>query len=192
MVNVEDDIPVISFHDDNDIVVPFGYGSFVNCLVGGNGSNSVRARLTENGTCNELNTIEYLPWPIGPLPQHCAYPRNAIIGKASCFLKNLMCDNCSTTINTQIWNIPDCTAGGFVGIEQKEEEPWVQLNGNQLVFSSSSDVSSIQVFDVSMRLLTSIPTNGSTVDLPSSLQGCMLVRADSDNQGTETFKWCRF
>ena len=192
IVDAGDDIPVVSFHDDNDIVVPFGYGSFVNCLVGGNGSNSVRARLTDNGTCNELNKIEYLPWPIGPLPQHCAYPRNAIIGKASCFLKNLMCQNCTTAINTQIWNIPDCAAGGVIRIDQPETEEWVKLNGNRLVFSPKTDITSIQVFDVSLRLLTTITANSSKVELPSSLRGCMFVKIDSQNQGSEMLKWCNY
>lgn len=193
MVDVEDDIPVVSFHDDNDIVVPFGYGSFVNCLVGGNGSNSIRARLTDNGTCNQLNKIEYLPWPIGPPPQHCAYPFQAIVGKASCFLKNLMCDNCSTVINTQIWNIPDCAAGGFVSVDEVEEESWVKLQGSQLIFGPETNVYSVQVFDLSMRLLADIPaSNSNSVQLPYSLRGCMLVKIDAENHSSEVKKWCNF
>lgn len=192
MVDAEDDLPTISFHDDNDIVVPFGYGSFVNCLVGGNGSNSVRVRLTENGTCNELNKIEYLPWPIGPLPQHCAYPRNAIIGKASCFLKNLLCDNCSTNINTLIWNIPDCSDGGLIGIEQQTEKEWLELNGNQLKVSPNISVENVEVYDVSMRLLTTISDNSSTIELPSHLKGCMFVKVDANNSQTKVLKWCNF
>lgn len=192
MVDAGNDIPVVSFHDDNDIVVPFGYGSFVNCLIGGNGSNSVRARLTDNGVCNELNKIEYLPWPIGPPPQHCAYPRNAIIGKASCFLKNLMCDNCSTTINTQIWNIPDCAAGGVIGITENKPKDWVKLNGNQLVLEPNVQTASIDIYDISMRLLTSIPSSSSTIELPSSLRGCMFVKVDSENHSPEVLKWCNF
>lgn len=193
MVNAEDDVPVVSFHDDNDIVVPFGYGSFVNCLIGGNGSNSIRARLTDNGTCNQLNKIEYLPWPIGPLPQHCSYPRNAIIGKASCFIKNLMCNDCSTSINTQIWNIPDCSAGGIISVQEREVEQWVSLHGNQLVFNQEAQVTSIQVFDLSMRLVADVAVSGSNkIELPSSLRGCMLVKIETENRSAEVKKWCNF
>ena len=192
MVNVGDDIPIISFHDDNDIVVPYGYGQFVSCLIGGNGSNSIRARLTDNGTCNQLNKVEHLPFPFEN-PAHCSYPRNAIIGKASCFIKNVICNDCSTSINTQIWNIPDCSTGGFVAINEPQFDDWVQLNGNQLVFDAKVDVSSIQVFDLSMRLLTNVPvSNARQVELPSSLRGCMLIKIDAENRSSEVRKWCSF
>lgn len=190
MMEPGSNIPVISFHDDNDIIVPYGYGQFVNCLIGGNGSNSVRVNLTNDGVCNQLNTVVHPPFD---LPTHCSYPRNAVIGKSACFLKNILCDNCSTSTNTQIWNIPDCSAGGFVSIQETEKENWVELNGNRLIFDQQTQVSSIQVFDFSLRLLADVPLNGSNqLELPSSLRGCMLVKIDAENRASEVKKWCNF
>lgn len=188
IIEAGSDIPVISFHDNQDIVVPYGYGSFVNCLTGGNGSNSIHARLNTNGECTQLNTVVngILEAP------HCSYPRNAVLRKAACFLKDVLCDNCSSSSTTQINNFPDCSAGGFVSIEETEPADWVELNGNQLVFKPKAKVTSVQVYDVSMRLLTTISANSSTVSLPSSLRGCMFVKIDSENRRTEMLKWCKF
>ena len=191
MIQAGSNTPVISFHDDNDIVVPYGYGQFVNCLIGGNGSSSIRAALNTEDACNQLNTVVHLPFPFD-VPAHCSYPRNAIIGKAACFLKNILCDDCTSSLTDQIWNIPDCAAGGFVGIEQKEEEPWVRLKANQLVFEPDTRDASIEIYDVSMRLLATITANSSRVDLPTSLRGCMFVKVDSENDSTEVLRWCSF
>jgi hypothetical protein len=100
------DIPVVSFHDNQDIVVPYGYGQFVNCLTGAFGSQRIHNRLSGNGTCSQLNTV--INGFLEAL--HCSYPRNALIRKAACFLKGVMCETCATSSTTQIWNTPDCSA----------------------------------------------------------------------------------
>ena len=124
---------------------------------------------------------------------HCAYPFAAIVGKASCFIKNLLCDNCTTTETDQVWNIPDCLAGGTVSISETEKYEWAELNGNRLIFNQQTRVSSVQVFELSMRLLAEVPVNGSNqVQLPFSLRGCMLVKIDAENSGSEVKKWCNF
>jgi hypothetical protein len=189
MIQAGINIPVIGFHDDNDIVVPYGYGQFVNCLIGGKGSNSVRVQLTNDSVCNQLNTIAHPPLD---LPAHCSYPRNAVIGKATCFLKDILCGNCTSSTTTQIWNIPDCSAGGTISIGEIELENWVKLNGNRLIFEPKTEVTSVQVYDLSMRLLLDVPQRRSTVELPSSLRGCMLVKIDAAKHGTEMLKWCNF
>lgn len=189
MIEAGSNIPVISFHDNQDVVVPYGYGQFVNCLIGGNGSNSINARLNTNNECTQLNTV------INGILQapHCSYPRNAVIGKSTCFIKDILCENCTSSSTTQIWNVPDCSAGGAVSIQETEPTDWVQLNGNRLVFSEQAEVSSVQVFDVSMRLLREIPVNGSQqIQLPSSLHGCMFLKVDAENRSSEVKKWCNF
>ena len=192
MVQPGSNIPVIGFHDDNDIIVPYGYGQFVNCLIGGNGSNSIRVTLQNDGVCTQMNTVVHLPFPFD-VPAHCSYPRNAVIGKASCFLKDILCNDCSSSTTTQIWNVPDCSAGGFVSIEENQQKDWVNLNGNRLQFNANSQVNSVQVYDISMRLLVEIPVNGSSeVQLPTSLRGCMFVKIDAKNHATEMLKWCNF
>lgn len=186
------DVPVIGFHDEWDCVVPYGSGPVINCVITCGaffwvgGSNAIRGRLNQNGVCHQMNTVQ-------ASFAHCSgSPPGAIVGKSSCFLKGILCDNCTSSTSTQIWNIPDCTAGGVISIEEKEPEQWVRMNGNQLVFKPESNVSAIQVYDISMRLLTTLSANSSRVELPSSLSGCMFVKIDSENYGTQMLKWCNF
>ncbi|MBI1286204.1 MAG: carboxylesterase family protein [Flavobacteriales bacterium] len=186
------DIPVIGFHTEWDCVVPYQSGSVLNCAPANcgaffwvTGSDYIRARLNQNGICYNMN--RYLA-----NINHCDYPFGAIVGKSSCFLKSILCENCTSSVTDQIWDIPDCSAGGFVSIQEKEATKWVQLNGNRLIFEPEATITSIQVFDVSMRLLMSISANSSIVELPSTLRGCMFVRIDAENRTTEMLKWCNF
>ena len=90
-------------------------------------------------------------------------------------------------------NIPDCSAGGIISIRENAQEDWVQLNGNRLIFNQLEKIRSVQIYDVSMRLLVEIPVNGSSeVQLPNSLRGCMFVKIDADNRVSEIKKWCNF
>lgn len=185
-------IPVIGFHAEWDCVVPYGGGPVINCIITCGaffwvgGSNAIRGQLHQNGVCYQMNQV------LASF-EHCSgSPPSAIVGKSACFLKGILCENCTSSTSTQTWDIPDCVAGGFVGVEQKEEQRWVNLNGNQLLFEPNSKVSTVQVFDVSMRLLTTLPSNSSKVELPSSLRGCMIVRIDAENHRTEMLRWCNF
>lgn len=181
--------PVISFHNDPDCIVNYGTAPVINCLgcsafYWAAGSNSIQARLNQNGVCTQRHTILEL--------NHCTYYANPLIKKSACFLKGIMCDDCTAENTTNDFSIPDCSAGGFVSIEEKNDESNVRLNGNRLVFQPELDVRSVQIFDVSMRLLTTISVNSSMVELPSSLRGCFFVKVDSENQSTEMLKWCNF
>lgn len=187
------DVPVIGFHAEWDCVVPYGSGHVINCppitcgsffWVGG--SNGISGQLNQNGVCYQMNQV------LGSF-EHCSgSPPSAIVGKSTCFLKGILCDNCTSSTSTQMWDIPDCAAGVAVSIRETESSNWAELNGNLLVFQPNTKISSIQVFDVSMRLLTTLPANTSTVELPPSLRGCMFVKIDSENYGTEMLKWCDF
>lgn len=185
-------IPVISFHTDGDCVVPYQSGPVLNCWPANcgaffwvTGSDYIRAVLNQSEVCNSMNRR------IGNI-NHCDYPFNAIVGKSSCFIKDLLCDNCTSTVTDQVWDIPDCSAGGYVGVNETKTEAWVKLNGNRLVFDPKTEVISIQVYDLSMRLLLDVPQSGSIVELPTSQLGCMLVKIDADNHRTEMVKWCNF
>lgn len=182
-------VPVISFHNDPDCVVNYGTAPVINCLgcsafYWAAGSNSIQARLNQNGVCTQRHTRQEL--------NHCTYYVQPLLKKATCFLKDVMCDNCTALNTVEDFSIPDCSAGGFVGVDEARAEAWVKLNGNQLVFTPETDISSIQIYDVSMRLLTTLSANSSTIDLPSSLHGCMFVKIDSENYPTEMLKWCNF
>lgn len=186
------DIPVIGFHSEWDCVVPYQSGPVLNCAPFNcgaffwvTGSDYIRARLNQNGVCYNMNrNMANI--------NHCEYPFGAIIGKSSCFLKGILCENCTSSVTDQLWDIPDCSGGGFVSVEEKEPTNWAKLNGNRLLFEPNSQVSSIQVFDVSMRLLATFSANSSTVVLPSSLRGCMFVKIDAENRGSQVKRWCNF
>lgn len=184
-------IPVINFHNDPDCVVPYGAGQVMNCLGCAafywvSGSNSIQARLNQNGVCTQRHARQEL------LPDHCTYYANPLIKKAACFLKGILCNDCSSGNTVNDFSIPDCASGGFVGIQEKHPEQWVKLNGNQLVFDAETGLTSIEIYDTSMRLLTRISSAKSMVELPSSLRGCMFVKVDSENHPTQVLKWCNF
>jgi hypothetical protein len=188
------DIPVIGFHAEWDCVVPYGSGPVINCppitcgsffWVGG--SNGIRGQLHQNGVCYQMNQV------LASF-EHCSgSPPSAIVGKSACFLKEIMCDNCTSSTSTQMWDIPDCSAGGFVSVEDVEARDWVKLNGNQLVFDVETQISSVQVVDLSMRLVANVSVpNANQIELPSSLSGCMFVKIDAETQESEMLKWCNF
>ncbi|MGB1319203.1 MAG: alpha/beta hydrolase, partial [Flavobacteriales bacterium] len=65
-------IPVISFHNNPDCLVPYGSGQVMNCLgcaafYWASGSNSIQARLNTNGVCTQRHARSEL------LPDHCTY-----------------------------------------------------------------------------------------------------------------------
>ena len=187
------DIPVIGFHAEWDCVVPYGSGPVINCIITCGaffwvvGSNGIRGQLHQNGVCYQMNRVL-------ASVEHCSgSPPSAIVGKSACFLKGILCENCTSSTSTQMWDIPDCSAGGTISIEENEYQNWVQLNGNRLIFEPKSSVNSVQVYDISMRLLVEIPVNGSSeVQFPTSLRGCMFVKIDTDNSSSEIKKWCNF
>lgn len=182
-------VPVISFHNDPDCLVDYNTAPVINCLgcaafYWAAGSNSIQARLNQNGVCTQRHTRQEL--------NHCTYYVQPLLKKATCFLKDVMCDNCSALNTVEDFSIPDCSAGGTISIDEIEPENWVKLNRNRLIFDQKAEVASIQVYDLSMRLLLDVPQRNSTVELPTSLRGCMLVKVDAENHRTEMVKWCNF
>ncbi len=98
-------IPVISFHDQLDCVVPYASGQVISCLCQpfyyADGSQLVNTRLTNMGVCTELNTV------VNSV-NHCSYPKQSIIKRSSCFIKRIMCNNCVSATNTNIWAVDSC------------------------------------------------------------------------------------
>ena len=190
-------IPIIGFHDDGDCSVPYNSGAVLNCglwtcssFFWARGSNLIRGRLAQSGTCYQMNTT------LGP--GHCSYYDShfwSMLGKSTCFLKSILCGNCTNVVN-DIWNVdnvPNCSAGGTISIQENEAQELVKLNGNRLILDQEAHVSSIQIFDLSMRLLVDVPVNGTNeVQLPTSLRGCMVVKVDTENSSSEVKKWCNF
>lgn len=98
-------IPVISFHDQLDCVVPYGGGQVISCFCSAfyfvKGSQVINSRLNSMGVCSELNTVLNSA-------NHCSYPVTSVIKRSSCFLKRVMCNNCISAVNTNIWAINNC------------------------------------------------------------------------------------
>jgi len=103
-------IPIISFHDGNDCVVPYNYGPLIGCFCSGflyyYGSNSIHGYRLQNGMCSELHTAPQV------LPNHCTYPQLNVVKLASCFLKRIMCGYCFSFADDDINATPMCSNQG--------------------------------------------------------------------------------
>jgi len=98
-------IPVISFHDEFDCVVPIAYGQVISCFCTSfywtAGSSVIYSKLTQAGICAELNVV--------PLSfNHCGYPQWNLANRASCFLKRIMCDSCNSVYNYDTYAVAEC------------------------------------------------------------------------------------
>lgn len=104
-------LPVIHFHDDADCVVPPGAGRVLSCLdcqvfFPSWGSQSLHTQWGNNGTCSELN--------LRPLSlNHCSFPTSTVIARSSCFIKRILCGECQSGFNQDIWAVNDCDELGF-------------------------------------------------------------------------------
>ncbi len=89
------DMPIISFHDSNDCVVPYGTANVLTCLCAGYlgvaGSSSIHSYSVSHGHCSELNTVPQL------FPSHCSFPVPNLVKLSSCFMKRVMCGFCMST-----------------------------------------------------------------------------------------------
>ena len=104
-------IPMVSFHDSNDCVVPYNYGPLIACFCSGflyyHGSNSIHSYRLQNGMCSELHTAPQV------LPNHCTYPQLNLVKLASCFLKRTMCGYCFSFADDNINATPICANQGI-------------------------------------------------------------------------------
>jgi poly(3-hydroxybutyrate) depolymerase len=102
----QSEIPMISFHDSNDCVVPYNTGSLIACFCSGflsyKGSNTIHSYRLNNGMCSELHTAPQI------LPNHCTYPDLNLVKLSSCFLKRTMCGFCMSFSDDDITSTPIC------------------------------------------------------------------------------------
>ncbi len=133
---LNDNIPVISFHDDGDCVVPYGNGRVLNCLNCNSfpvvaGSQVIHNSLASNGVCTELNTQQVSL-------AHCSWPATNVIARASCFMKRTLCGVCtSSTNNSNTLTSPCMALGSPCANNPDPEEPSCvgDLNDDGLVNS---------------------------------------------------------
>ena len=149
-------VPTISFHDDNDCMVPFNRGSVINCtgncynLYAVNGSNHVHKRITNLGGCSELNHV------IGS-NQHCGYPGGNLLNRSACFFKSILCNTCASGENTNVSAAKNCdnlAAGSSYKTEIHEPKIWYSSSQKSILFELEEPVKSpLLLFDLSGRLV---------------------------------------
>ena len=184
-----DPVPVIGFHDNQDIVVPYGYGQFLNCMFGGFGSNSIYTSLTANGQCAQMNTVVN---GFGEI-LHCSYPANAVIAKASCFLKGVLCDNCTSGATTQIWDGPDCLAGAVeVGIAPTRPPAALRIKDGLLTAHGLPVGTIITAMDMTGRTVWQQPSTATRLPLPPLGAGSYVLWAFDSNGERIAVRWTCF
>jgi hypothetical protein len=118
-------VPVISFHDDLDCVVPYNCGPVLGCacatFYGACGSQSIHTSLAGNGICSELHTVQVSL-------NHCSFPSLPLVQKASCFLKRVMCDVCVSFSNTDPYSLSACS-----NLESNDPTCPSDINGDSVV-----------------------------------------------------------
>lgn len=100
------DIPVISFHDDGDCIVPSNIGWALGCFsctafFQGYGSQQIHAYAGTQGTCTELNLRQNSI-------SHCSFPNATVVNRSSCFLKKILCGSCESGTNNNINAVESC------------------------------------------------------------------------------------
>lgn len=101
------DLPVVSFHDDLDCVVPSQYGHVLSCLncqafINAYGSQPIHQHLQSQETCSELN-LKMLS--LG----HCSFPEITVTNRGACFFKRMMCGECASATNNNEWAVAPCS-----------------------------------------------------------------------------------
>lgn len=103
----DSNIPVISFHDENDCIVPSAFGHALGCFnctafLTGSGSQLIHQRLGEQAGCTSLslrqNSIS-----------HCSFPMETVVARSTCFIKRLMCGECPNESTTSVTGVVDCS-----------------------------------------------------------------------------------
>ena len=111
-------IPVISFHDAGDCVVPFQRGRVLGCgdcltYPLHDGPYRIYKKQQLMQVCSQVHWIPFngVPWPFQD--HHCVYSQDILIQRSACFLKGLMCRSCSSSDNNNFnGSIPSCSELG--------------------------------------------------------------------------------
>ncbi len=123
-------MPMISFHDDGDCVVPSGYGYALGCLncqdfFLAHGSKEMKAKSEDTGNCFEMNLR------LNSL-NHCSYPNATIISRSSCFLKSILCGTCESASSNDVNNTASCMELGdpTAVVDQEGGNPGIRIYPN--------------------------------------------------------------
>ncbi|MCF8238238.1 MAG: alpha/beta hydrolase fold domain-containing protein [Saprospiraceae bacterium] len=178
-------MPMVSFHDDGDCVVPSGYGYALGCLncqdfFLANGSKEMKAKSAETGNCFEMNLR------LNSL-NHCSYPNATIISRSSCFLKSILCGTCESASSNDVNNIASCMDLGTTLVSDlKGQGPNVRIYPNPSSGQTWMDVYGIttegkievqinNALGVALSRISVLPGNGHSIALPYLPQGVYTV-----------------
>jgi len=100
-------IPLISFHDEGDCIVPNQYGQVISCACQSfywvAGSSIIHGELMANNVCTSMNLV---PLSIN----HCSFPEYELVNRASCFIRSVLCDSCQSGFNNTPYILQRCSS----------------------------------------------------------------------------------
>lgn len=125
-------LPTISFHDENDCVVPYSKNYVINCT--GNcynyfpvtGSKLIHEKTLALGTCSKLYELK-------GSGSHCSFPGDQLVKKSSCFVRGILCHDCESGYSTNAYDTVPCKQDIATDLSQPEssgELASFQLNPN--------------------------------------------------------------
>jgi len=177
--------PTISFYGTSDDVIPPGAGhiQFCDAFEHVNGSLALSEHLSNNGVCNHLH--EHFMYG------HEAYENDYTTGNIACFVKGLLCDECST----RLVHFEEASCAEMVlGIDETEHE-WLKMYPNPastFVTIQSPVVlepgTSVALADITGKMISPtavVSANTITLDVSKLVDGIYLVSIqDGDAQLT--------
>jgi poly(3-hydroxybutyrate) depolymerase len=127
-IDANEFLPLISFHDEGDCVVPYGGGYVLGCFgctafPWARGSDVLHDEWLAGEHCTELNTV---PGSIN----HCSWPALNVVRRASCFMKRTLCGVCVTLDNSNIYAYSPCQS---LGVDPADAACPADLNQNGMV-----------------------------------------------------------
>lgn len=147
-------IPIISFHDEGDCIVPNQYGQVISCACQSfywvAGSSVLYGKLLANNTCTSMNLV---PLSIN----HCSFPQYELVNRASCFIRSVLCDSCQSSYNNTPYVLQRCSSNN--GIEENNSLHSISLFPNpatdefQLMGQQQNKNTLVELFDISGRII---------------------------------------
>ena len=121
-------LPIVSFHDDGDCVVPFDTAPAIGCFCSGffsaSGSNQIHTKYGQEEASSQLNAVQL---SLG----HCSYPVAKIIDHSACLMKQTLCGTLVYTTNHDLAAAAVCAN---MGLDLSVNDTYPEdLNNDQIV-----------------------------------------------------------
>ncbi len=156
-------IPLIAFHDEGDCVVPNQYGQVISCFCQSfywvAGSSALYSKLNANGICTRMNLV---PLSIN----HCSFPEYELVNRASCFIRSVLCDSCTSAYNNTPYVLQRCSSTN--GIEENNSLSLIQAFPNPAMDEIKIDnliqdkKYSFSMYEISGKLISEIAISNSS------------------------------